>query len=141
MQELIRIAISALLFFSVVQSSCTKQKTPEDFFPGTYPGKALYNISDKSLVLSNNAISADWGLADNSVFLKSVTNKYDGENVSLENVILFAIELEGGIHLTNKDFKLKSEPLETDLASGRHCSDKGTEVCRQGDLRRYGVRR
>ena len=33
-----------------------------------------------------------------------------GQTVNLENVILFAVELDGGRQLTNLDFKLKSKP-------------------------------
>ena len=35
--------------------------------------------------------------------------------MNLENVVLFAIELEGGQQLTNLDFKLKSQPEELKL--------------------------
>ncbi|MBK7712535.1 MAG: hypothetical protein IPJ37_17415 [Bacteroidales bacterium] len=70
--------------------------------------KVSYTIAGNSLTLSNEAITGEWGITDNSVFLKSVTNKYDGQTVNLEDVLLFAIELDGGKQLTNLDFKLKS---------------------------------
>ena len=83
--------------------------------------------------LFNDAIDAEWSIAGNSVFLKKVTNKYDGQTVDLENVILFAIELEDGRHLTNLDFKLKSKPSVSRLASSDTVPSKallfpGTEL-------------
>jgi hypothetical protein len=115
MQSYYRNASLCLLALACLQISCTKQKSPESFFPGTYPGTAIYNISADRLVLSNNAISAEWDLADNTVILRSISNKYDGDTISLENVTLFAIDLEGGVQLTNHDFRLKSKPVERDL--------------------------
>ena len=95
--------------------ACTNQKSTDPFFPGEYPGEASCKLSGNSLTMSNNAINAEWGITENSVFLKNVTNKYDGETVNLENIILFAIELDGGQQLTNLDFKLKSQPAELKL--------------------------
>jgi hypothetical protein len=115
MQQIIKVTFAMLLILLGLQCSCTKQKHEEPFFPGEYPGEVLDRISDNSLTLSNKAISAEWGIADNSVFMKNVTNKYLGQTVNLEKVILFAIELEGGRQLTNLDFKLKSKPVESKL--------------------------
>jgi hypothetical protein len=115
MQRYVRIAYVTLIFLSFLRYSCTTQEKPEQFFPGEYPGKAGCKISDNSLWLFNNAIAAEWRIIDNSVFLKNVTNNYDGETVNLEEIILFAIELDGGEQLTNLDFKLKSQPAELKL--------------------------
>ena len=104
MQRLIINTLGLLLTVSLFQYGCTNQKSTDSFFPGEYPGEASCKLSGNSLTLSNNAINAEWGITDNSVFLKSVTNKYDGETVNLENVILFAIELEGGKHLDQSRF-------------------------------------
>ncbi|MBK8880882.1 MAG: hypothetical protein IPN67_00430 [Bacteroidales bacterium] len=107
MQQLTKIVSVILLIFSGLQFACTKNKPVQPFFPGDYPGKVSYTIAGNSLTLSNEAITGEWGITDNSVFLKSVTNKYDGQTVNLEDVLLFAIELDGGKQLTNLDFKLK----------------------------------
>ena len=85
------------------------------FFPGEYPGEAFSLISDSVLTLSNKAIAVQWGITGNSVFLEKVTNKYDGQTLNLANIILFAIELDGGRRLTNHDFKLISRPSESVL--------------------------
>ena len=104
-----------LLLICGLLYSCTKQKSPEPFFPGEYPGAASCELSDNLLTLSNRAITVQWGIAGNSVFMKGVTNNYDGQTVNLEDVKLFAIELDGGRQLTNRDFKLKSKPSEVKL--------------------------
>ncbi len=103
------------MILSLFQYACTTHYDPEQFFPGEYPGEAGSKISDNSLRLFNNAMEAEWEIIDNSVFLKDVTNKYDGETVDLEDIILFAIELDGGEQLTNLDFKLKSRPADLKL--------------------------
>ncbi len=99
-----------LLIASICNSGCLRQKSPVSFFPGEYPGEADYRISDGSLSLSNSALSADWIIEDSSIILKQVTNKYDGQTVNLQNVLLFALELDEGTTLTNLDFKLKTRP-------------------------------
>jgi hypothetical protein len=104
-----------LLTVSFFQYACTNKDSTEAFFPGEYPGEASCKLSGNSLILFNDAINAEWGIDDNSVFLKTVTNKFDGQTVNLANVILFAIELDGGKQLTNLDFKLKSQPAEMKL--------------------------
>lgn len=110
MQQLTKIISIMLLVFIGLQFACTKNNPVQPFFPGDYPGKVSYTIAGNSLTLSNKAITGEWGITDNSVFLKSVTNNYDGQTVNLEDVLLFAIELDGGKQLTNLDFKLKSKP-------------------------------
>jgi hypothetical protein len=115
MKPSVRITSPMLLILTCLILACTKQRSPEPFFPGEYPGEASCKFSDDIMTLSNNAMTAEWRIADNSVYLNSVTNHYDGQTVSLDNTILFAIELDGGKRLTNRDFKLKSEPLESRL--------------------------
>jgi hypothetical protein len=110
MNHFIKYSAAALLIISCILAGCRKEIHDAPFFPGGYPGGVSYSISGKSMTLSNRAINAEWGIAGNSVFLKNITNKYDGQTVNLENVILFAVELEGGKLLTNLDFKLKSNP-------------------------------
>jgi hypothetical protein len=107
--------LAFIVILSIALSACAKKQLPESFFPGEYPGEASCKLSGNSLMLSNNAIKVEWGISDNSVFLKNVSNTYDGETVNLENVVLFAIELDGGQQLTNLDFKLKSQPAEQKL--------------------------
>jgi len=104
-----------LLLICGLLYSCAQQKISEPSFPGEYPGAASCDLSGRLLILSNNAITAQWVVTGNSLIMKGVTNHYDGQTVNLENVILFAIELEGGRQLTNLDFKLKSEPTEMKL--------------------------
>jgi hypothetical protein len=103
-------AIIFLLIASVCNSGCLRQRSPVTFFPGEYPGDADYKISDGGLNLSNSALSALWIIEDSSVILKQVTNKYDGQTVNLQNVLLFALELDDGTTLTNLDFKLRKRP-------------------------------
>jgi len=117
MQHSVRITSLMLLILTCLIFACTKQRSPKPFFPGIYPGESSCKISDNSLALFNNAVNAEWGIADNSVFLKNVTNKYDGQTINLGNVILFAIDLEDGKQLTNLDFKLKSKPVKSRLAA------------------------
>ena len=100
MQRLIINTLALLLTLSFFQYGCTNQKSTDPFFPGEYPGEASFKLSANSLILFNDAIEAEWGIADNSVFLKKVTNNFDGQTVNLANVILFAIELDGGKQLT-----------------------------------------
>ena len=77
--------------------------------------------------LSNQAISADWAVSNSSIILRQVTNKFDGQTLNLENIILFAIELEGGKCLTNLDFKLKSEPVAGDLKASHNLPAKALQ--------------
>ena len=83
---------------------CSQKETVKEFFPGKYPGTPKAAINKKSITLSNNAIKAEWGLVNNSVVLKSITNKYDNESIDLSRFTLFAVTLEDGKTLTNKDF-------------------------------------
>jgi hypothetical protein len=115
MQRFIRNTSALLLILSCLQFACTKHKSPEPFFPGIYPGEASCKITSDSLSLFNNAVNAEWVIADNSLYLGKVKNNYDGQSANLEKVILFAIELEDGRLITNLDFKLKSKPVESSL--------------------------
>ena len=110
MNRFIRNTKAALLISTCIMAGCAKQNYAESFFAGEYPGEASCKLSENGMRLFNDAIEAEWTIAGNSVILKQVTNKYDGRTVDLENVILFAIELEDGRQLTNLDFKLKSKP-------------------------------
>jgi hypothetical protein len=115
MQRSVRIAAPILLIFICLILACAIQRSPEPFFPGEYPGKVSGRITSNGLILSNKALIAEWRIADSSVHLVNVTNYYDGQTVNLENVILFAIDLDGGKRLTNLDFKLKSKPAVSGL--------------------------
>ena len=115
MQRLIINTLALLLTVSFFQCGCTNQKSTDPFFPGEYPGEASFKLSGNSLILFNDAIEEEWGIADNSVFLKKVTNKFDGLTVNLDSIILFAIEMDGGRQLTNVDFKLKAPPEKLNL--------------------------
>jgi hypothetical protein len=108
-------ATAALLIISCFLPACSRQEASEPFFPGKYPGRPAAHISDNSLTLSNEAVSAEWAIVNNSIILKKVTDKYDGQTVNLEHVILFAVELDSGRQLTNLDFKLKSRPAGSKL--------------------------
>ncbi len=116
-----------LLILSCFMCGCAKNGSPGSFFPGKYPGKASCRISDNSLSLSNLAIVADWSIINRSIILKQVTNKYDGQTLNLENVILFALELDGGRQLTNLDFKLKSDPVVTEVKASRDLPTKALQ--------------
>lgn len=115
MQHSVRFASLLLLNLTCLIFACTRQKSPEPFFPGIYPGEASCKITSDCLSLFNNAVNAQWVIADNSLFLRKVINKYDEKTANLEKVILFAIELEDGRQFTNLDFKLKSKPVESNL--------------------------
>jgi hypothetical protein len=127
MQHSVRISTPMLLILTCLIFACTKQRSPEPFFPGEYPGEVSGRITSNNLILSNKALIAEWRIADNSVYLNNVTNYYDGQTVNLANVILFAIELDGGKRLTNLDFKLKSDPFVTDLKASHTLPTKALQ--------------
>jgi hypothetical protein len=106
-----------LLILYMFLFSCTKQETGKPFFPGKYPGKPFCSISGIELMLSNEAIKVEWAIKDGSIVLKRISDKYDGQSLGLENIILFAVELEDGRKLTSHDFKLKSGPVRSELVA------------------------
>jgi hypothetical protein len=109
MKQFIKYA-TPLLFIAFLMPSCVNKEIQKPFFPGVYPGKALGRLTEKSMVLSDNAIVAEWGFIGKSIYLKQIRNRYDGKRVDLSKVILFAVETDDGRHYTNLDFKLKSLP-------------------------------
>ncbi len=99
------------------RSTSQEMKAAEPFFPGVYPGRAACIVSDSNMSLSNSALEADWGISGNSVYLKKITDKYDGETAQLGSAVLFAIELDSGGILTNMDFRLTSKPAASILGT------------------------
>ena len=107
----LRIYIPALLLILLlIEGGCTNEKPSTPYFPGEYPGEAQSTFFKNKFVLSNRALKAKWEVVNNSIVLKEVTNKYDQQTVSMEDIRLFAIELDGERKLSNKDFQLLSGP-------------------------------
>lgn len=96
-----------LMFVLVVMSSCSTAVENKTFCAGKYPGQSNAGIFDKKIVMSNDALKAEWALLGNSITLQKVTNRYDNETVDLNNIVLFAIETAEGKSLTNLDFQLQ----------------------------------
>ena len=95
----------------LAMSACNKSNQNIPFFPAKYPGKPNAIIDAKKIVLSNEALFAEWELQHGVINLKAVLNKYDNKTVDLSETILFSIELENGQRLTNHDFRIQNEPL------------------------------
>ncbi|MCD6201646.1 MAG: hypothetical protein J7K46_07550 [Bacteroidales bacterium] len=87
------------------------------FFPGVYPAEAEGYISGNRLSLTNQALEVEWSTGNNTIQLKRLTNKYDGQTVDLSNVNLFAIELGNGQQLTNHDFFIQNRPILGNIAA------------------------
>jgi len=99
----------------LAMSACNKSNQNIPFFPAKYPGKPNAIIDAKKIVLSNEALFAEWELQHGVINLKAVLNKYDNKTVDLSETILFSIELENGQRLTNHDFRIQNEPLVVDI--------------------------
>lgn len=97
-------------------SSCEQMKMEESFFPGKNPGQATGCLNQSELVLANEALHARWRLQNNSIVPAEFTNKYDGAQVDLKDIVLFAIDCQGGRRLTHRDFHLVGKPVVNDLA-------------------------
>ena len=122
-----------ILIFTIF-TRCTKT-TPEnqDFFPGKYPGKAIAKVNSEKIVLSNEAIAAEWSLQDNSIVLDKIVNKYNYQTAELSQITLFAIEFPDKEMLTNQDFKLQGSlqiqnPATTDSLPTKALRFPGKEI-------------
>jgi len=111
------ITISIISVLLLVHVACNKEKITHEYFPGKYPGKVTSNLSRTQLALSNNALQAIWDIKDHSIVLNQLSNKYDNTTVDLSQIVLFAIELEDGRQLTNRNFFIQGKPVKTDIAS------------------------
>lgn len=87
--------------------SCKEKNEPSNLSWGVDPGVPSAHIKDEELVVDNKALTVIWELKDRSVYLKEITNKYDGSRVNLEAITLFSIETADGRHFNNFDFKLR----------------------------------
>ncbi len=106
-------SITLLLAVFMVISSCTTTKQEMTFFPG----EAMSKLDGSQLILSNQTLKAKWNIVNHSIVLSEVLNKYNGQKVNLENIFLFALEMEDGRILTNLDFIVQDEPKVTDLVA------------------------
>lgn len=111
-------SISLLLAFLFFVAACSTSKTDDlPFFPGEYPAEANSELGETQMVLSNQALEAKWKIVDQSIVFSELTNKYDQQTVNLENITLFALELEDGSLLTNRDFQLLGKPEMRNLVA------------------------
>ena len=111
--------IISIFLFSHISCTQVKESIQKDFFPGENPGKAEISLNKNEILLSNNAIQTIWKKEDNSIVLSEIKNKYDGDIINMEKITLFAIELDDGRQLSNRDFKLQGELTTSNL----HASD------------------
>ncbi|MGQ7868847.1 hypothetical protein [Sunxiuqinia sp. sy24] len=74
-------------------------------------------MTQTELILSNEALNAKWSIENNSILFRELTNKYDQQSVNLEDITLFAIELEDGNQLTNLDFQLQERPKVSNIVA------------------------
>ncbi len=97
--------------------ACSKSKEDVPFFLGKYPGQAMAVVNESEIILSNDVLSAHWGLQQNILTQQKVSNKYNNSIVDLNNVILFSIELENGQQLSNQDFLIQERPKVIDVVA------------------------
>ena len=102
--------------FLLLAISTTNKSNPNTlFFSAKYPGSPHIIVDAKKIVISNEALHAEWDLQHGNISLITISNKYDNTTVSLKDIVLFSIELGNGELLTNNDFYIQNKPLIVDI--------------------------
>ena len=116
-KELLTKNISLFILILTLFTSCSNHAKNHDPVLGKHPGKPEATIDQNLITLSNIALKVEWSVKQGAINLQSVTNYYDGEIIEFDDIILFAIELENGHQLTNRDFYIQNEPALKPIAA------------------------
>lgn len=113
-----------LLIVILSLSVCNKSDQNIPFFPAKYPGNPNAIVDTKKIILSNEALFAEWELQHDVISLKTIVNKYDNKTVDLSQIILFAIELENGKRVDSYSIECRVDGKWVEVFSGKKIGSK-----------------
>ncbi len=107
-------------------------------YPGESPGEAVVALSEDTITLGNEALSAKWRLESDRLRFVSFTDKTGGSENKAQNGEVFIIGLTDGQMLKASEFTLSKKP-ESETIVGHNKARRGAE--RYGGVRVSAVLR